>query len=77
MHQTTQRDRVMNYRFYLRNYHGRDGYFEARLADDQLIKDFEAYLRGEQFAVRSYPIDNQGGTLTLDFHEVLAIRSIN
>jgi hypothetical protein len=67
----------MKYRIYLRNFHGRDGYFEVTLRDNQMIKDFETYLRGEQFKVSSYSTDDRGGSLTLDFHEVLAIQSVS
>jgi hypothetical protein len=66
----------MYYRVYLRNFHGRDGYFEVGLKTNDLVNDFETYLRGEQFSVRSYALKDAEGTLTIDFHEVLAIRSV-
>jgi hypothetical protein len=66
----------MFYRIYLRHFHGRDGYLEVGLNDSQIVADYESYLRGEQFSVRSYSLKENGGTLTVDFHEVLAIRSV-
>jgi len=66
----------MGFRIYLRNFGGRDGYLEVNLAGAEIVADFENYLRGEQFIVRSYPLKEGEGSLTIDFHEVLAIRAI-
>lgn len=67
----------MYYRIYLRNFHGRDGYLEVGLQNDEIVRDFEVYLRGETYTVRRYPLKEGEGSLCIDFHEVLAIRSIN
>lgn len=62
------------YQIYLKNFHGKGGCIELTLEDAaQLREDYEQYLSGKGYPIRSYPRKLERGQVVIDFREVAAI----